>query len=215
MVLMDERREIRNHIIKIGVIVVAIVTIGISLSYAYYSGNFSGQTEIDETNAARFDLTSTLDTTPAILARDMQLVNTADIKTKAEKVDFTVTNANTSTVNGKYYIYLTDIQLTKNLYSDYFKWELVKVEDSEETEIASGSFDDAIREGSVVEGEDYNVLTTAEDMALNKIALDLNIGDTDSLIFRIWLENDPDVNQVSLTNGSFQGLLKIEAVPVK
>ena len=53
---MNEKKEIKNHIIKIGIFVLALVTIGISLTYAYYVANLSGETSIDETNAAIFEI---------------------------------------------------------------------------------------------------------------------------------------------------------------
>lgn len=212
---MEAKNEMKNHLIKIGVLVVAIITIGISLSYAYYSANMSGESELPSTTAARLDLTSTLTDAQVINNAKLSLTNPSDVKTKAEKVEFAVQNANTSTVAGKYYVYLTDIKLTKNLYSEYFKWQLVRVTGSNESEIASGNFATAVRVGNMTEGEASNVLTTAEDIGLNKVALQIPVNTTDNLIFRVWLENDENVNQVDLTNGSFQGKLKIEATPVK
>lgn len=212
---MKERQELKKHITKIGVLVFAIVIIGISLSYAYYSANISGRGEIPSTNAARLDLTSTLTDSKAINNLKLTLIDASTVKEMAEKVEFSVTNADTSTVNGKYYVYLTDVHITKNLYSKYFKWELVRVTGNIESQVSTGDFTNAVRMGSIVEGEDEKVLTDIEDIGLNKVALQIEPGNTDQYIFRLWLENDPVNNQIELTEGSFQGKLKIEATPTK
>ena len=212
---MNEKKEIKNHIIKIGIFVLALVTIGISLTYAYYVANLSGETSIDETNAAIFEVTSSLADTTSITNTKMSLINAEDVKESADKVEFSVTNSINSTVNGQYYIYSIDVHLTKNLYNKYFKWELVRVTQSGENVIDSGNFGTAMRSDPPTPNEADNVLTTTTNIPLNKIALEIPKGKTDNLIFRLWLENDSTVNQVDLTNGTFQGKLKIEASPVK
>lgn len=212
---MEAKNEMKKHIIKIGILTVAIITLGISLSYAYYSANMSGKAEITKRQAARLDLTSTLTDAQAINNSKLSLINASEVETKSEKVEFAVQNASTSTVAGKYYVYLTNIEISKNLYSKYFKWELVRVTSSGESKIANGDFSTAVRVGSVVDGEANNVVTTAEDIGLNKVALQLAINTKDDLIFRLWLENDENINQIDLTSGSFKGKLKIEATPVK
>lgn len=212
---MKTENEMKSQIIKIGVLVVAIVVIGISLSYAFFTGVLSGESEIDTRNAAKLDLTSTLTDADAINNMHLELIDQEKIKTAAEKVEFSITNQNTSTVSGKYFIYLTDINMSRNLYSKYFKWELARVTSTGESVINSGNFLAATRVGAPTDGEANNVITTVEDISLNKVALQIPVNTTDNLVFRLWLENDPDANQIDLTDGSFEGRLKIEATPVK
>jgi len=212
---MEIKKEMKNHFIKIGIFVVAIITIGISLSYAYYNANTSGNANIPAINSGELNITSTLASSSAINNSKMSLINADEVSKSADKVEFSVTNQNTSTVNGKYFVYLTDIKISKNLYSKYFKWELVRVTASGENQIATGNFATATRKDTPVDSEESNVLTTAEDITLNSTILQIAKGTTDNLIFRIWLENDASINQIELTNGSFQGKLKIEASPVK
>lgn len=212
---MKTENEMKNQAIKIGIFVVAIVVLGVSLSYAFYTALLSGNADIDNTSAARLDLTSTLNDTPAINNTKLELIDPSKKDTLAEKVEFSVTNANTSTVNGKYFVYLTDIHVTRNLYSKYFKWELVRITNTGESLIESGNFSTVTRVGAPVDGEANNVMTTVEDIGLNKVALQIPKNTTDSFIFRLWIENDPDANQIDLTEGTFQGKLKIEASPVK
>lgn len=219
---MNEKKEIKNHIIKISVLVIAIVVLGVSLSYAYYSANKKGTSTIDETSAARLDLSSSLTTAQAIDSRNLTLIESTAVKTDADKVSFTVTNASTSTVNGKYHVYLTDVHLTKNLYSKDFKWQLVRVTSSGESEIATGNFADSTKVVRIcasedttcnTDAEDKRIMTDVKDITLNSTVLTIAPGTTDNLLFRIWLENDPDVNQVDLTEGTFQGKLKVEVTP--
>lgn len=212
---MNQKQEIKNHMIKIGIFVFAIILLGVSASYAYYTANISGQAEINKKNAAQFDLNSTLNDSAKINNPKLELLDDTQKIAKAEKITFSVTNENTSTVNGKYFVYLTDIKLSKNLYSEYFKWELVRITGDTESVMYSGTFADAIREDNATENEDFNVKTTTKEITLNSVALQITPGTTDNLLFRIWLQDDPNVNQVNLTNGSFEGRLRIEGTPVK
>ncbi len=212
---MEAKSEMKSHIIKICVLVIAIITIGVSLSYAYFTAKFSGEADIDETSLAKFNITSTLQTAAAISNLKMTLIDQSEIKEKADSVQFSVTNSPDSTVNGQYFVHLTGIKITKNLYSEDFKWQLVRVTDSGESEIANGNFANVVRTSEVQDPEDDNVETTVADIDLNKVALEIESGNTDTLLFRIWLENDPENNQVELTNGSFQGKLRITATPKK
>ncbi len=212
---MTTKKEIKRHIIKIGILLVSVVLLGTSLSYAYFTANISGRVEIEETTAARLDITSDLPESTTINNSQLQLIDQAEKETKSEKVEFSVTNANTSTVNGQYFIYLTDIKLTKNLYSKYFKWELAKKEDNGETILSNGTFVDAERSDEPAADENNNVKTTAEEILLNSTGIRIPINHSDNLVFRIWVENDTEVNQISLTNGSFQGRLRLEASPTK
>lgn len=212
---MKTENEMKNQIIKISVLVVAITVIGISLSYAFFTGTIKGESDIEERNAAKLDLVSTLTTTDAINNMHLELIEPEDIKKQADKVEFSITNQNTSTVNGKYFVYLTDIKMSRNLYSKYFKWELVRVTSAGESQIETGNFQTATRVGAPNDGEADNVITDVEDIGLNKVALQIPVNATDNLIFRLWLENDQNINQIELTDGSFEGRLKIEATPVK
>ena len=142
----------------------------------------------------------------------MRLINNSEKETKAEKVTFTVTSLEESTVDGEYYIYLKDILLSKNLYTSYLHWELVQ----NGVVKASGDFSDVAskRTDTPTANEADNVMTSISEIKLNETGLHLNKGTKDTLIFRMWLEDDSNVNQIDLTNGSFAGRLYLEAFPV-
>lgn len=195
---------------KVVVLVFALIVLAISLTYAYFTANISGTPSTTTLKSGNLVVETDLESANAINNSKMSLINESAKEESSDKVTFYVTNTKDSTVSAKYYIYLDDITLTKNLYSEYLKWELLK----NDSVIYSGTFKNAIRTSDVTSGEADNVSTTAEKIQLNTEALTLDINSTDNLVFRMWLENDPDVNQLSLTEGAFAGRLYIEAVPL-
>lgn len=197
---------------KIMLLVVSLIVVGVSGTYAYYTNTMTGGPSETKVKSGVFKVTSSLESANAINNTKMRLIDSTEKEVKAEKVTFTVTSTNESTVNGKYFIYLRDVTLSKNLYTNYLKWELVQ----NDTIIAEGNFQDAAayRTDTPNANEQDNVLTSLSDIKLTTDALDLTKNTTDTLIFRMWLENDKDVNQIALTNGSFAGRLYLEAYPV-
>lgn len=210
---MDTNKEMKNHVLKIVILVLSIVTIGISMTYAFYTAKISGNAQIDDINAAKFNVTSTLENASAISNSAMNLIDASEIATKSDKVEFSVTNDATSTVSGQYFVSLFNVRISKNLYSEYFKWQLVRKTSLGESIIDSGDFQNVERVDTPISGEADNVETTVKDFTLNNVALEIPAGTTDNLVFRMWLENDEVANQVDLTNGTFKGQLKVTASP--
>jgi hypothetical protein len=215
------KKKKKSGIAKISILVVSLIVIAFSVTYAFYTTVIEGSENVENTSisAAKFELTSNLDSVSSINNGSVRLINADDIKTQAEKVKFTVTNSSNSTVNAKYNIYLTNITLSKNLYSKYFKWELIKMNGDEEVSIANGDFSNATEKTEEATDDTvevaYNAKTKVEDIKLTTTELEIEPNTTDTLIFRIWLENDPEVNQINLTEGSFAGKLYLEASPYK
>lgn len=199
----------RNNLVKVIVLVVALIVLGISTTYAYFTSTITGGANTTTLKAGKFTIDTDLETVSAINNTKLNLVNAEDKATKAESVSFYVKSTSDSTIDAKYYIYLKEITLSKNLYSNYFKWELLQ----NNVVVGSGTFGDAVRTDAATTGEADNVATTAADLSLNTEALTLAKNTSDTIIFRIWLENDETVNQIDLTNGSFAGKLYLEAVP--
>lgn len=200
----------KSHFSKIIVLVVSLIVLGISGTYAYYTTTIKGSPSTTRATSGSLKITSSLESASAINNTKIKLIDAADKEIGADKVNFTVTNATDATVSAKYYVYLKNITLSKNLYSSYFKWELVR----NGVIVGSGTFAEAIRTSAESVNETSNVITQANDILLHQTALDLGIGQTDTLVFKMWLENDENVNQIDLTNGSFSGRLYLEAVPV-
>ena len=181
-------KQKKNSFAKVMILVVSLIVIGVSGTYAYYTISMSEPSKTSA-KAGVFKVESSLETTSAINNSKIRLIDNAEKEIKAEKVTFTVTSLSESTVDGEYYIYLKDILLSKNLYTNYLHWELVQ----NDVVKASGDFGDVASKRT-----DTPVAGEAKD----------------TLIFRMWLENDPDVNQIAITNGSFAGRLYLEAFPI-
>ncbi len=205
---MNKKRE--KYVSKVMILVVSLIVLAFSGTYAYFTVNFSGDTTTTTAKSGIFKVESSLEKASAIKNSMMVLIEESEKNNKADKLEFTITSKSESTVNGKYDVYMKDIQLSKNMYSKYLRWELVK----ENQIVGSGDFANATRKDTEQNNETMNTITSIEDIKLNENAIALLKNTTDHLIFRIWLENDPNVNQISLVNGTFSGRLYIEAVPV-
>jgi len=192
----ETKKESKKFIILLVLGLGILIALSVGFTYAYYvfSGNF---TSGDTTTAATFDIETTLDSTAAISNTNMMIIDEADIATKADKFSFTIKNANSSTVNGNFLINLIDINISDNLYDSAFKWQLL----NGATVVASGNFS--------------TLAKTATTLTLNSTAINLAPGISQNLTLRIWLQNDPNNNQMQLINGSFQARITVEATPIK
>lgn len=206
--------SIKKYSIMVIVFVISIVLIGVSVSYAYFSARFSGESNAPGAETAILNVTTTLTTTPAIDNAELAIIDASEYLTKSEKVFFTVTNETTSNIKGKYNVKIVNMSLSKNLFSKYFKWKLVVNEGTASEKEFTGTFAD---EAVASEGTEDNTEVTnlTKVLVTDEEALVLDIGQTDDMKFYIWLENDDNVNQLYLTKGSFSGKLSMDAVPTK
>ena len=209
---MKKNHGLKNYTFIVIVFAISIIVIGISASYSFFTVNFDGSKTVPENQAPQFKVTSTLETASAIDAAQLALINGANYKTEAEKVNFSVTNSTESQVKAKYTISLEEMSISKNLVSKYFKWALVVNDGAEGNRVFTGDFTDSSISS---EGNNDTTLVTG----LSKVLIDddntllLDIGKTDNLTFYIWLENDDSVDQLYLTNGNFSGKLSMNAIP--
>ena len=208
-----------NSAMRIIIFVLAIVIFGVSTSYAYYVANIKGQASVDESKTAVLNVTTTLENAPAISASKMTIINAADYLTKAQKVDFSITNQSTSNVKAKYTLKLVEMNITKNLSSKYFKYAVVVNAGKSTAKTYTGNFLDekyiAPEKTSVTKENPETVKGLTKNLIDEDNALILNIGSTDTLSFYIWVENDDAVDQLYLTNGNFSAKLSVDAYPVK
>ena len=209
----------KRNITKVIILVVSLIVIGVSGTYAYFTMSLTGGPSETKATSGVFKVVSSLEDTSAINNTRLRLIDVADKDTKAEKLTFTVTSLPETNVDARYYIQLKNIKLSKNLYNSYLKWEISK--DTGEV-LASGDFSQAKRDGEPTINEADNVLTNAQNIDLTtsiyttsgENGLVLKQKTTETLVFRIWLQNDPNTNQIDLTNGSFLGQLFLKAVPI-
>ncbi|HOZ89233.1 MAG TPA: hypothetical protein PK737_03280, partial [Bacilli bacterium] len=121
------------------------------------------------------------------------LISPQEVAQKAEYTAFSVIHTDSSTAAANYNISLTQITLSENLLSPYFKWSLLL----NNQEIAQGSFADYDQSGR---------------LQLNSQKLKLPVGQKDNWVLRVWLENDPLIDQNELLNGSFKAKVTIDVV---
>lgn len=213
----SSRSTLKNGII-ITVLIVGIVVIGVSISYAYYSAWLRGNATVPKNDAAILNIATNLDSVSAIDAPRLSLIDGSDYLNSAEKVTFTVTNESTSNVNAAYTIKLVEMNLSRNLYSKYFKWAIVINAGTENVMTYTGDFADSsiASEGTTVDKENPDIVSNqTKNLFKDGESQSLVIGAMDTVDFYLWLENDESVDQLYLTNGSFSGKLSIDVVPVK
>lgn len=168
------------------IVVVSIVIIGISLSYAYYLNTVKEiNPENQGTSITSGELTMNLASEKYITASGASLINDADVLTQADYTSFSVTlPSDADAPNASYSLYLTDLTITDNLKSPYVKWALYNADGTEKN--ASGDFT------SATSGTN---LTLKDNITITK-------GKTDSYRLYIWLSNDTQQNQIDLLEGS-------------
>lgn len=168
------------------IIVMSIVIIGISLSYAYYLNTVEEVNPSNQgANITSGELTMNFATDRYINANSASLINDTEITTKADYTSFSVTlpsEADSDTAT--YSLYLTELTITDNLKSNYVKWALYD---------GAGT--------SMITSGDFTNATTGTNLTL-KDSITINKGETNSYRLYIWLSNDQNNNQIDLLNGS-------------
>lgn len=216
---MNDKKNTKSYLTKMIILIISFIVIGISGTYAYFTMTTVGNPTETRATAGVFKVISSLENANAINNTRLRLIDNVDKETKAEKVTFTVTSLPESTVDARYYIRLKNIEISKNLYSSYMKWEIAKTTGEV---LAKGDFSQLSRDGEPLANEENNVLTNAKDLDLTtstqtttgEDGLVLVKKTQETLLFRIWLENDPNINQIDLMEGNFSGKLFLEAVPI-
>ncbi len=178
------------------IIVVSVIIIGMSLSYAYYVNTIQEvRPENQGVNITSGELTMNLTTSEYIAANSASLINDADVTRDADYTSFSVTlPSDADADSATYSLYLTELTITDNLKSKYVKWALYNADGT--SMITSGDFQNANRGTN---------LTLQDGISIAK-------GETNSYRLYIWLSNDPDVNQISLLNGSLSAKVGFRAV---
>ena len=168
------------------IIVVSIVIIGISLSYAYFLNEVQEINPDNQgTNITSGELTMNLTSEKYITANGASLINDADIVTKGDYTSFSVTlPSDADASSASYSLYLTELTISDNFKSKYVKWALYNADGT--SELASGDFSNA------TSGTNINL---KDNISITK-------GTTNSYRLYIWLSNDPDNNQIDLLEGS-------------
>ena len=187
------------------IIVVSIVIIGLSLSYAYYI-NTIRETNADNQGASLTSGNLSMDFTTSqnINATSASLINDADILSEENNnyTAFSISFAEDNTVSeATYNIYLTDISMTENFKSSYVKWALYRADN---TLVTQGDFSNVTLNGTGSGTHNASDITLASESITS-------VEGTKSYKLYIWLSNDSQTNQIDLLNGSLSAKVGFRA----
>jgi len=196
-----------KYMIMCIVFVVALITIAVSISFAYIKLNVTGDTTETKIETGTYDIETSLSSVTAFNATNMVLINEEEIEEKAESISFTVKPKNTNSKAGKFNVYLKDISISNGLIDSSFKWQILM----DGKVIDSGDF-------STIESKGIKSTTVNDTETMKyydsfdlKSNIEFNGFNESSIEIRVYLLNDSTINQNNLMNGTFQGKVGIEA----
>lgn len=189
------------------IIVMSIVIIGLSISYAYYLNTIEEvNPENQGTNITSGKLSMNFATSQYINATAAGLINDEDVldPSNSNYTEFSVSFADDNSVSSATYnLYLTEISMTQNFKNEDVKWALYN---SSNSQIASGNFSTANLSSTANGDGTYN----ADDITLAS-SVTITPGTTNSYKLYIWLSNDSQTNQIDLLNGSLSAKVGFRA----
>ena len=186
-------KKTANWIIWSFVIVFGIVLFTFVGSYAYFSMNLDEGEHIKESIVKSGVLSTKFETIDSqyISNEEAKPIEESEISS-ADYTAFSVSHNETSTVNAKYNIYLSKLQITDNLKNESFKWDLLK-------------------DGEVKYSGDFSGADN-EELILNESPISLPLNSTDNWKFRVYILKD-NSDQSSMDKGSFKARIKVSVVP--
>ena len=189
------------------IIVMSIVIIGLSISYAYYLNTIEEVNPGNQgTNITSGKLSMNFTTSQYINATAAGLINDEDVldPSNSNYTKFSVSFADDNSVSSATYnLYLTEISMTKNFKNEDVKWALYN---SSNSQIASGDFSAANLSSTANGDGTYN----ADDITLAS-SVTITPGTTNSYKLYICLSNDSQTNQIDLLNGSLSAKVGFRA----
>ena len=189
------------------IIVMSIVIIGLSISYAYYLNTIEEvNPENQGTNITSGKLSMNFATSRNINATAAGLIDDDDVLDPSNNnfTQFSVSFAEDNSVDSATYnLYLTEISMTQNFKNEDVKWALYNL--SNEL-IANGNFSSATLSSTANGDGTYN----ADNITL-KNDITISPGTTNSYKLYIWLSNDDQTNQIDLLNGTLNAKVGFRA----
>lgn len=189
------------------IIVMSIVIIGLSISYAYYLNTIEEvNPENQGTNITSGKLSMNFATDQYINATAAGLIDDEDVLDPSNNnfTQFSVSFADDNSVDSATYnLYLTEISMTQNFKNEDVKWALYN---SSDVQVASGNFSKANLSSTANGDGTYN----ADNITL-KNDITISPGTTNSYKLYIWLSNDDQTNQIDLLNGTLNAKVGFRA----
>lgn len=184
--------EKKSKMLTVAMIISLIIVAALGVTYAYFTTTIKGNEDAKSTKVTTGTLDILFESSQYIKNTNAMLILDSERETKADYTAFTIKHNHTSTINAKYQIYLTELEISDNFKDEDVKWEILKNDEL----LHSGNF---------------ATIGNATTMVLTEDVHTLGLDDTDSYVFRIWLSED-GTDQLNLTNGSIKGRIMVEAV---
>lgn len=189
------------------IIVMSIIIIGLSISYAYYLNTIEEvNPENQGTNITSGKLSMNFATSQYINATSAGLMDDENVLDSSNNnyTEFSISFADDNSVSSAMYnLYLTEIKMTQNFKNEDVKWALYN---SSNSQVASGNFSTVTLSSSANEDDTYN----AEDITLAS-SVTITPGTTNSYKLYIWLSNNDQENQIDLLNGTLSAKVSFRA----
>ncbi len=188
--------KIKKH--KLLIIVLALITlivVSIALTYAYFTAEVEGNDTASTVKITAGNLIIDFETSAYINNTKANLIKDEDRASMADKTVFTISHATNSNGPAEYTLSLQNVEISSNLKSKDFKWELL----INNTVVASGNF------ANLSTGNTYKLISTARRLEKN---------DVDKGELRVWL-SETSSDQSSLYGGKFKAKVAIEAKTVQ
>ena len=188
----------KKKLLILSITAIALLTLTIGVSYAYFTATVTGNDSAVVTKIVAGILDVDFTITDRISNDNILLIKDEKREEKAETLDFTVSNNGRGTLDAVYYVYLTDVNITNNLKSPDFKWELIKNDDT----VFTGNF------SSAETNTDFTITSETNNGIVIPVKQELSVGQVDRYKLRIWL-SETEGDQNSLLNGSFSGKVRV------
>ena len=173
-----------------------LILLSFGVSYAYFTVAVSGNETATQSKITTGTLKVDFAITDKINNANIMLIKDSDRATKAESVPFSVTNS--GNITGQYLIYLTDVNISNNLKSTDFKWELIK----NGTTTYSGDFSTAVN------GTLFPLTSVTQSGSVTPVNQAILVNATDNYVLRVWL-SETQADQTSLLGGTFSAKVQM------
>ncbi len=186
-----ENKETKNLFYKLLIVTAIVVPILIGSSYAYYLAKISGSPSTIEGSAITdFSFALNMENGSYISESSLIPMSEEEALDSAPSGTFSVVAGNNN-YNIAYTISITDIAISDELKTDDFRWILTCTSCSDESKNATGDFSNIVN----------NEITLATDLIINK-------NSSDEYVLKIYLYDNPDVDQIGLLDKTFSGKVK-------
>ena len=199
----EETKISKNYVIICAIFVAALLILGISLTYAFFETDISNDFTETKFTTGTFSMDTNLTDASVINASNMTLLNTNEVESKSEKINFTAQAKNNN--NAKFNIYLKNITISSNMIDSSFKWQLL----ADNKVISSGDFSDITKNGKLSTSKTSTDLVKYYDTYYLIKAGNFNGNNEMKFEIRLYLLNS-SVDQSSLIDGTFSSSAAIE-----